>query len=388
MPALDSVARLSAVLFLAYAAVGATAPLISLYLEDLGASYSLISVILTTHAVTGLAFNYVWGRLSDRLGRRRPIVVAGLLGMAGSFGLFALAPTYQIAWVIRILSAIAMTAYTVASLALMGDLLATQAGRGRRMGSYRGFGSLSFALGAFGAKPVVDAFGLRPIFWVGALCFLAAGLVAWTVEEASPSTVEDEQASERTGRPLAAAFLLGVFLWTAAFWAAYSMWPNYLTHLGYPQSTASWLWGVAAISEVPFMTAVGALADVWGRAPMLALGGVGLGLVLLGYLSLHRWLWALAGVQMFRGFAYSAFTATSMIYAAESGTSRTRAGTVGTYNVAMALGQILGLSLGGQVVQFMGFASLFLMSTAIFLASGVIFLTLRRSEATQAASLG
>ncbi len=125
------------------------------------------------------------------------------------------------------------------------------------------------------------------------------------------------------------------------------------------------------------MSMVGMLSDALGRAPVLAMGGLGLGLVLLGYVTLNRWLVGLMGVQLFRGFAYSAFTATSMIYAAESGTARRRAGSIGVYNVAMSLGQILGMAVGGQIVQRAGFSALFLASTVVFLVSGGVFWTLR-----------
>ncbi len=385
---MDSVRLLTVVLFLVYAAVGATAPMLSLYLESLGASYAHISAILTTYAVVLLVANYFWGRLSDRLRRRKPLVVGGLLGMSLAFGLLALAPSYRFAWGVRVWEAMAMAAYATTSLAFMGDLLATSASRGRRIGSYRGFGSLSFALGAFGAKPVIDYLGMREVYGLGASLFLIAGLVAITIREAHPATeTAQESAPVAAESPvrLPITFLLGVLLWMCAFWAAYSMWPNFLASLGYPKSTANWLWGLAAISEVPFMNVVGALSDALGRAPVLAMGGVGLGLVLLGYVVLNRWLIALASVQVFRGFAYSAFTATSMVYAAESGTTHTRAGSVGIYNAAVGLGQILGLAIGGQVVQRAGFQTLFLVSTGIFVLSGLTFWTLRWRPAARLA---
>jgi len=376
---MDSVQLLTVVLFLVFAATGATAPILPLYLESLGASYALISAILTTHAIVLLGANYLWGRISDRLGRRKPLVVGGLLGMTLAFGLMAIAPSYRVAWGVRLLEATAMAAYTTTSLAFMGDLLATSATRGRRIGTYRGFGSLSFALGAFGAKPVIDGLGMRQVYGLGALLFLAASLVAMIIREArvGPSRQERAASPEEEGPRLPLTFLTGVLLWMCAFWAAYSMWPNFLASLGYPKSTANWLWGLAAVSEVPFMNVVGTLSDVLGRAPVLAMGGAGLGLVLIGYVLLSRWLLALVGVQLFRGFAYSAFTATSMVYAAESGTTRTRAGSVGLYNAASGVGQILGLAIGGQIVQQAGFQTLFLTSTAIFMTSGLVFWTLR-----------
>jgi MFS family permease len=351
--------------------------MLSLYLESLGAGYARIAAILTTYAVASLIASYVWGRASDHLGRRKPLVVGGLLGMSLSLGLLALAPSYHFVWGVRVLEAVTMAAYGTASLAFMGDLLATSTARGRRMGSYRGFGSLSFALGAFCGGPIIEFLGMRQVFALGALLLLASGVVASTIREAPPAREETSPAAPRATPQMPVPFLAGVFLWTGAFWAAYSMWPNFLSSLGYPKSAANWLWGLAAISEVPFMSVVGMLSDALGRAPVLAMGGVGLGLVLLGYVTLNRWLVGLMGVQAFRGFAYSAFTATSMIYAAESGTARSRAGSIGVYNVAMALGQILGLAMGGQIVQRAGFSALFLASTAVFVASGLVFWALR-----------
>ncbi|MCS7219852.1 MAG: MFS transporter [Anaerolineae bacterium] len=379
---MESILLLTVVLFLVFAASGATSPMLSLYLESLGADYARISIILTTYAIASLVASYAWGRVSDRIGRRKPLVVGGLWGMGLAFGLLAIAPSYRFAWGVRILEAVAMAAYGTASLAFMGDLLASNTARGRHMGSYRGLGSLSFALGAFGGGPIIQFLGMRQVYGLGALLLLAASLVAGMIREVPLSHEESTTPSPEASMQISRWFLAGVLLWTGAFWAAYSMWPNFLSSLGYPKSAANWLWGLAALSEVPFMNITGTLSDTLGRAPVLAIGGFGLGLVMLGYVTLHRWLVGLIGVQLFRGFAYSAFMVTSMIYAAESSTARRRAGSVGAYNVAMALGQILGLAIGGQIAQRAGFTTLFLVSTGMFLVSGWVFWALPRQRPT------
>jgi MFS family permease len=64
---MDSVHLLTIVLFLVFAATGATSPMLSLYLESLGASYGRISLILSSHAVILMGASYFWGRWSDRL---------------------------------------------------------------------------------------------------------------------------------------------------------------------------------------------------------------------------------------------------------------------------------------------------------------------------------
>lgn len=373
---MKSVRRLTIVFFLVYATTGASSPNLSIYLELLGADYARISTILATHAVILMIFSYVWGRFSDYLGRRKPVVVGALFGMSLSFGLMAIVPSDNFAWGVRLLDAVVMAAYGTTSLAFLGDLLADSETRGQQMGTYRGLGSLSFALGAFTAGPIVDSFGIRPIYGLGAGLLLIAALIAVAIYEpplAPPNPAQIASPPER----LPLIFLAGVMLWACGFSAAYSMWPNYLTSLGYPQSTANWLWGLTAIAELPLMNLVGLLGDTIGRTPVLMMGGFGMGLVIMGYLGLNRWIVGLMGVQLFRSFAYSSFTATSMIYATETGTARTRAGTVGIYNVAMSLGQVLGLAVGGQIVQRSSFQTLFWISTAIFMSSGLIFGLLR-----------
>jgi MFS family permease len=373
---MNNVRLLTIVFFLVYATTGASSPNLSIYLEFLGADFARISTILATHAVVLMICSYLWGWFSDRLRRRKPVVVGGLFGMSLAFGLMAIAPSANFAWGVWFLDAVMMAAYGTTSLAFLGDLLADSETRGQQMGTYRGLGSLSFALGAFAAAPIVDTFGIRPIYALGAGLLLIAALIAVTVYEPPLAPPTPAQVASKPER-LPVIFLVGVALWACGFSAAYSMWPNYLTSLGYPESAASLLWGLTAIAELPFMSLVGLLGDTIGRTPVLMMGGFGMGLVIMGYLGLHRWLVGLIGVQLFRSFAYSAFTATSMIYATETGTARTRAGTVGIYNVAMSLGQVLGLAIGGQIVQRSSFQTLFWISTAIFMSSGLIFGLLR-----------
>src|SRR5262245_9179911 len=165
---MKNVRLLSIVFFLVYATTGATSPNLSIYLELLGSDYARISTILTTHAIVLMICSYLWGWFSDSLGRRKPLVVAGLFGMSLSSGLMAIAPSVGFAWGVRILDAVMMAAYATTSLAFLGDLLANSETRGQQMGTYRGLGSLAFALGAFAAGPIVDSLGIRPIYGLDA----------------------------------------------------------------------------------------------------------------------------------------------------------------------------------------------------------------------------
>ncbi len=75
-------------------------PLIPFYAEEFGASYWLIGVLVATYALAELLTAPFWGRASDRLGRRRLILI-GISVSAASYVLFGLASSVVVLFVSR-----------------------------------------------------------------------------------------------------------------------------------------------------------------------------------------------------------------------------------------------------------------------------------------------
>ncbi|NLE44413.1 MAG: MFS transporter, partial [Chloroflexi bacterium] len=80
-------------------------------------------------------------------------------------------------------------------------------------------------------------------------------------------------------------------------------------------------------------------------------------------------------VQLVRGFAFSAFTATAMAYAAEVRSRGERGKVSGLYSSAGAIGSILGAPLGGTMAQLLGFRTMIAFN-AIFIALGAVYLAI------------
>jgi MFS family permease len=391
-----SVQLLTLIISLVFAAIGVTSPLITLYLAELGASYTRISLILASFAAMSLLSPYIWGRLSDRWGQRKPMIVGGLIGLALAYGWLSRVPAVNWAWAARVLEGVSLAAYTTASLALMGDLLSLEEKRGRRMGAYRGMGSLAFAAGAVIGGRLADYYSLRLAFDLCSGLYLLAALCALALREGTTlavtggsyppnpiTTPPDRKGLRRlplpsaNNRPLPLVFLAGVFLWVTALSSTAAMWPNFMARLGYSKTAISSLWGLAALVEAPAMQLLGNFSDVVGRAPLLAGGGVGLAIVMLGYMTLARFLPALIGVQVVRGLAYASYTASAMTFAAEWGEQGQRGSHTGLFNTATGGGQLLGLLLSGVIVQVAGFEFLFGICGLSALLSGICFALLR-----------
>ncbi len=369
------------------AAVGLSSPLITIYLETLGADYAHISFILGSFVSVMIVSNFAWGRLADRLGRRKPLLVLGLAGMSTAYFLLSRAPTANAAWSARLLEGIAVAAYTTVSLTLMGDILEHEARKGRRMGLYRGLGSLAFSIGALVGGRIADAFSLPLVFTVCAGVYLTALLVALTLQEPQAPALETSVGTVASRSPtpdvkpkrsLPILFLAGVLLWMAAHAASSSMWPNYMTTLGYSKTLISSLWGLAAFIEMPAMYLAGALSDVMGRAIMLAAGGFAISLVQVGYILVASVLPALFMVQLVRGFGFGSYTSTAMTFTAEQGGQRSRGGNSGLFYMVGSIGQLLGMFFGGQLAQYFGFTTLYTACAVLALGSGICFLALRR----------
>jgi len=372
----------SALLFVAQ---GIAAPVMSIYLEGLGASFAEISLILTSAALAGLATNYGAGYLSDRIGQRKPMLIGGLLLAALAYFLLARVPNAATAGGLRVMEGIGLGTYGTLSLAMMGDLLDQSTQRGRRMGAFRGIGSFAFAAGAFAGGWIVARTSAPFVFLVAAGCYLSAGILGLFLHDvqhrptARHAVEADLPAVRRSAHSaLPAAFLIGVFLWTMALGANAAMWPNAMSHLGYSQQTISRLWGLAALVELPGMQGAGILSDTLGRGPLLVAGGLGMALIFPSYILLARWLPALIGVQVLRGLAYGSYTATSMTFAAEHGSRATRGSVSGLFTAATSGGHLAGIFAGGFIVQALGFDALFAACAAARAASGFFFLTLGR----------
>jgi PPP family 3-phenylpropionic acid transporter len=379
--AFNSIYLLSIIVILHFATIGVSSPLISLYLQELGASYDRIALILASFAATSLLTNYLWGWLSDKTGRRKPLIVAGLVGLVVAYAWLSQARTVEEAWWAWVLEGACRAAYLTPSLALMGDLLATGNQRGRRMGLYRGLGSLAFGAAAVVGGRLADLYSLHVAFQVCVLFNGLAVIVALFLRETGPAArVTMAKVAMVAKRPLPFSFLAGVFLWIASWSAFTSMWPNFMDTLGYSKTAISSLWGLAALVEAPAMWLGGAVSDVIGRVPLLITGSMGIMVIMAGYILVSRWLPALMAVQTVRGVVYASYTPTTMTFASEWGNQEQRGGDTGLYYAVNGAGQLLGLFAGGRVVQAFQFETLFVICAVAGCLSGLCFWLLRRER--------
>ena len=164
---------------------GIVLPLLPVYSRNFGANGLTIGLIMASFSAMQFVFAPVWGRLSDRIGRR-PVLLVSTLGAAASYVVFALGsrlPDPHTALFVllasRLVAGICGANITVAQ-AYIADITPPE-GRSKGMGLI----GMAFGLG-FIFGPALGAFSLKYLGisgpgWVAASLCLANFFLAWAI---------------------------------------------------------------------------------------------------------------------------------------------------------------------------------------------------------------
>src|SRR5688572_31892250 len=82
---------------------GIVIPLLPIYSKVFGASELQLGLLFTAFSGMQFLFAPMWGRLSDRIGRR-PVLIGGLVGTAASYFLFAQSTSLAMLFAARLLA--------------------------------------------------------------------------------------------------------------------------------------------------------------------------------------------------------------------------------------------------------------------------------------------
>ena len=159
---------------------GIVLPLLPFYAEHFGANALLVGLLSTSFSLMQFLFAPVWGRLSDRLGRR-PVILAGLLGSSLSYLTFALAQSLPILFLSRILAGIAGANISTAQAYIADSTPPEQRAKG--MGLIGAAYGLGFTVGpAIGG--LLSQYGYAaPGFFASALALANFGAAWWLLPE-------------------------------------------------------------------------------------------------------------------------------------------------------------------------------------------------------------
>ncbi len=181
---------------------GIVIPIFPFYVERLGGGGKELGLLVAVAALTELVFGPMWGRLSDRIGRK-PVLVTGMAGYGISSLLFGLATKLWMLFVFRALSGVLSSATAAGAMAYIGDSTSEKA-RGGGMGMIGAAGGLGLVLGPAVGGLLATVSLATPFFASAAVSFLTVLLLVLRLPESLPAPARDGIAAPATGKALPA----------------------------------------------------------------------------------------------------------------------------------------------------------------------------------------
>jgi len=167
---------LFAVMFLVMVGFGIIIPVLPFYAESIGASPTQLGFLMAVYSLMQLIFAPVWGRISDRIGRK-PVIMIGILGLALSFFLMGVSSNLWMLFAARIIGGILSSANMPTVMAYVADITSPE-DRGKGMGIVGAATGLGFVFGpAIGG--VFSKISLSMPFYIAGISSLITFFLVW-----------------------------------------------------------------------------------------------------------------------------------------------------------------------------------------------------------------
>jgi MFS family permease len=359
-------------------------PLLPLFLTGvLGAGPAFLGVIEGVAESTAALLKLVSGHFSDRVSRRKPLVVAGYGLSALARPLIALAATPGFVLGVRFCDRIGKGIRTSPRDALIADSVEPEL-RGRAYGFHRSMDHAGALIGPLLAAGLLGWFSLdlRTVFWWAAVPgVLAVVLLVGGIREASRQFAPARSAGKAIlPHGKLRAYLLILLLFTLGN-SSDAFLLLRATDLGVAPALLPLLWAffhlVKMLSVFPF----GVLSDRIGRRGVIVAGWGVYAVAYCGFaLATSAWqIWALFAVY---GLFYGLTEGAEKALVADLAPAAERGGAFGWFNAAIGLGALPASVLFGVLWQEFGPLAAFGCGATLAAVAAVLLLTVVRPEQT------
>lgn len=336
----------------------------------LGASPTTIGLLFASFGLTLLAISIPMGGISDRIGRKAPLV-GGLAALAVSTLMFAFARTLPWLFAARLIQGAADGVTWVVGFALIADLY-RPAERGRVMGLVMAGPGFGLMIGPSIGGWLYELGGMALPFSVVAAAAALNGLAFLLIR--TPPVASAAVPSSMRAILAVPAIALCTAAATAGSATITMLEPVlplvFERRFGFGPARIGLMFGVSALASTLMHPIYGRLSDVYG-GKRLTLIGLVLSACLLPVLSVAWSSSAALALMVLLSAALSMTVTPSLAYIA---TAASAAGVesfgivYGVYNVAWAIGLLSGPSLGGFLYERVGFLALSLLWAPVLVA--------------------
>jgi multidrug resistance protein len=348
-------------------------PVLPDYATRFQAGPTTIGLLFASFGITLLTLSIPMGALSDRLGRKGPMIF-GLLLLSISTIAFAYAQSLPMLFVARLLQGAADGMTWIVGFAMIADLYGPDE-RGRAMGLAMAGSTLGIIVGPLIGGWLYEIGGIRlPFVVVSGLAVIDLIVFAVVAPRTHGLGTVSPMRDVLTHRPIAIC-ALAVIAGASTISMLEPVIPLVLQmrfKLG-PAAIGT-LFGIAAMASTTMHPIYGRLSDRWGGRHLMLIGLVASALV-LPVLNFATGFQSAAVAMVAMWVVFSMIITPSLAYIAEIASTagfESYGVVYGAYNVAWAVGLMAGPAIGGFLLERIGFAPLTVGWSLLLLVSGLV----------------
>ncbi len=306
----------------------------------------MVGILLSFYGFVNSALQPFMGALSDRLGKRKLLIIAGLALMGAGTVAFVAARHFWDLLILRMMQGVGVAITVPASMALMASITEKES-RGGAMGIYSTLRVVGFSLGPLIGGYLKVHFGFNAAFFAGGgFIFLAMLMVFFWVKDVK---VVPAKKSNRPFKwldfsllePGIASAALATFIMAIAFSIVTTLENEFNARLDMTAFGFGIAFSALMVGRLLFQVPLGRLSDHIGRKPLVMAGLIFLAPV-TAVLGETQTMFQLTILRVFQGIATAGIAAPAFAVAADL----SRSGGEGRQMSVITMGFGLGLALG------------------------------------------
>jgi len=340
--------------------------------QDLGGTKTILGLIEGAGELANNFFRMISGFLSDRLGKRKPLVFAGYAFSTLSKPLFAVSTTPAEALSVRVMDRTGKGIRTSPRDALLSQSVDEKVA-GRAFGLHRTLDQLGAILGPLLAAILLPLIGSRPLFIVSFIPGVIALLILWLLVVDVKTTPGKSQLLRGASQILKGDFLI-LLATLAVFGIGYYDFSFILvrsTELGITPGLVPLVYMAINLFHTAIGYPAGVLSDKIGREPLLATSFLLFSLTSL-FFAYSSGLFSTVLLIVFYGLYFGMYETVSRALVPKYAPSELRGTAYGVFYIVVGLSDLMGMSLVGFIWDNAGRMQAFSYSTLIGIAATVL----------------
>jgi len=372
--------------FVAMLGLGIVSPLIPVYAEDLGATYTQIGLLSSAWSISRFIFSTPAGRISDTTGKKK-VIMAGLL----TYSVVSL--LYSIAWNFTSLISFRLV-HGLGSALAMPVAMAYAAELSPKGQEGRYMGTMNLAMfGGMGMGPLIggtltDTFGSSaPFYIMSGLTAFSLALIYAFLPKIEKSSVDPTNPRPSFRKVLSNRILLASFIFRAinalgrgaimGFLTIFMHTPVNEGGLGLSLTQAGTVLSVGQLSSAGLQRPFGDMADRYNKKRLIIIGGLVSALGMFSFPFTSNF-WEVLGARLLFSIGSAIMLPSITAIAAIEGRELGIGTTMSVLQSAMSLGMMAGPLVSGILADLFSLTPIFYVGSGISLIGLGFFVLLSR----------